>query len=160
MAGKEHFERLQVLIDLEREAEKAENLRELRKFPVSQREALGKTVTGLTMDSIEGGMGGMTMIALSRPPKGEELSPFHAMNAGDNVLLSMPPGTEPQAVEGTLYKVEEYRVVVALNAPGPEHEPRGSCQIDLLGSDATYQRMRKALVTASESRRSRLSTLR
>src|SRR6185312_11442325 len=93
-------------------------------------------------------------------PKGEELSPFHAMNAGDNVLLSMPPGTEPQAVEGTLYKVEEYRVVVALNAPGPENEPRGSCQIDLLGSDATYQRMRKALVTASESRRSRLSTLR
>ncbi|HXT00890.1 MAG TPA: AAA domain-containing protein [Elusimicrobiota bacterium] len=160
MAGKEHFERLQVLIDLEREAEKSENLRELRKFPVAQREALGKTVTGLNMDSIEGGMGGMTMIALSRPPKGEELSPFHAMNAGDNVLLSMPPGTEPQAVEGTLYKVEEYRVVVALNAPGPENEPRGSCQIDLLGSDATYQRMRKALVTASESRRSRLSTLR
>jgi len=160
MAGKEHFERLQVLIDLEREAEKAENLRELRKFPVSQREALGKTVTGLMMTAIEGGMGGMTMITLARAPKGEELSPFHAMNAGDNVLLSMPPGTEPRSVEGTLYKVEEYRVTVALNSPGPETEPRGSCQIDLLGSDATYQRMRKALVTASESRRSRLSTLR
>ncbi|MFI5363310.1 MAG: AAA domain-containing protein, partial [Elusimicrobiota bacterium] len=97
---------------------------------------------------------------LSRPPKGEELSPFHAMNAGDNVLLTMPPGTEPASVEGTLYKVEEYRVTVALNAPGPEYEPRGSCQIDLLGSDATYQRMRKALVTAAESKRSRLSTLR
>jgi superfamily I DNA and/or RNA helicase len=160
MAGTEHFERLQRLIDLEREAEKAENLRELRKFPVAQREALGKTVTGLTMDAIEGGMGGLPMIVLSRPPKGEELSPFHALNAGDNVLLSMPPGTEPRSVEGTLYKVEEYRVVVALNSPGPSREPRGSCQIDLLGSDATYQRMRKALVTASESRRSRLSTLR
>jgi ATP-dependent RNA/DNA helicase IGHMBP2 len=160
MAGKEHFERLQTLIDLEREAEKAENLRELRKFPVSQREALGKTVTGLQMLSIDGGMGGLTMIALSRPPKGEDLSPFHAMNAGDNVLLTMPPGSEPRAVEGTLYKVEEYRVVVALNAPGPEEPPRGSCQIDLLGSDATYQRMRKALVTAAESKRSRLSTLR
>jgi superfamily I DNA and/or RNA helicase len=160
MAGKEHFERLQTLIDLEREAEKAENLRELRKFPVAQREALGKTVTGLHMLSIEGGMGGLTLLALSRAPKGEDLSPFHAMNAGDNVLLSMPPGTEPRAVEGTLYKVEEYKVVVALSVPGPEEPPRGSCQIDLLGSDATYQRMRKALVTASESRRSRLSTLR
>src|SRR5471032_1725432 len=137
MAGKEHFERLQALIDLEREAEKAENLRELRKFPVAQREALGKTVTGLNMDAIEGGMGGTSMIVLSRAAKGEELSPFHAMNAGDNVLLSMPPGTEPAAVEGTLYKIEEYRVTVALNAPGPEEEPRGSCQIDLLGSDAT-----------------------
>ena len=47
MAGKEHFERLQVLIDLEREAEKAENLRELRKFPVAQREALGTNVLTL-----------------------------------------------------------------------------------------------------------------
>lgn len=160
MAGKEHFERLQVLIDLEREAEKAENLRELRKFPVAQREARGKTVTGLNMDAIEGGMGGMTMIVLSRPPKGEELSPFHAMNAGDNVLLTMPPNIEPRSVEGTLYKVEEYRVVVALNGPGPASEARGSSQIDLLGSDATYQRMRKALITVSETKRSRLSTLR
>lgn len=160
MGGKEHFERLQTLIDLEREAEKAENLRELRKYPVQQREALGKTVTGLTLDGIEGGMGGMVMYVLSRPPKGEELSPFHAMNAGDNVLLTFPPGMEPHSLEGTLYKVEEYRVTVAANVPGPEEEFRGACQIDLLGSDATYQRMRKALVTASESKRSRLSTLR
>ncbi len=160
MAGKEHFERLQVLIDLEREAEKAENLRELRKFPVSQREALGKTVTGLMMASVEGGMGGLSLLTLTRAPRGEDLSPFHAMNAGDNVLLSLPPGSEPRAFEGTLYKVEEYKVVVALNVQGPDEPPRGSCQIDLLGSDATYQRMRKALVTAAESRRSRLSTLR
>ncbi len=160
MVGKEHFERLQHLIDLEREAEKAENLRELRKFPVSQREALGKTVTGLTLDGIEGGMGGMTMYVFSRPALGEELSPFHAMNSGDNVLLTFPPNIEPRAVEGTLYKVEEYRVTVALNSPGPEEEFRGASQIDLLGSDATYQRMRKALITAAESKRSRLSTLR
>ena len=40
MGGKEHFERLQSLLDLEREAEKQENLRELRKFPVAQREAI------------------------------------------------------------------------------------------------------------------------
>ena len=160
MAGHEHFERLQVLIDLEREAEKSENLRELRKFPGAQREALGKTVTGLRMEAIEGGMGGAAMVVLSRRPKGEELSPFHAMNAGDNVLLSMPPGVEPAAIEGTLYKVDDYRVTVALNGPGPDLEPRGSCQIDLLGSDATYQRVRKALATAAESKRSRLSALR
>ncbi len=160
MSGKEHFERLQSLIDLEREAEKAENLRELRRFPVAQREALGKTVSGLVMTAVEGGMGGMTMLTLTRAPRGEELSPFHAMNAGDNVLLTLPPNCEPSACEGTLYKVEEYKIVVALNAPGPEEPPRGACQLDLLGSDATYQRMRKALTTAAESRRSRLSELR
>ena len=161
MAGKEHFERLQALIDLEREAEKAENLRELRKFPVAQREARGKTVTALIVDGVEGGMGGMTMITLSRAPRsGEELTPFHAMNAGDNVLLTFSPGNLPGSVEGTLYKVDDHRVTVALNSAGPEEEIRGHCQIDLLGSDATYQRMRKALVTVAESKRSRVSTLR
>ncbi|MCM2304439.1 MAG: DNA2/NAM7 family helicase [Elusimicrobia bacterium] len=160
MAGKEHFGRLQELIDLEREAEKAENLRELRKFPVSQREARGKTVTGLVVDGVEGGMGGLTMVTLSRVPKGEELAPFHAMNAGDNVLLTLAPKNEFESVEGTLYKVDEYRVTVAMSRPAPEEEIRGHCQIDLLGSDATYQRMRKALVTVAESKRSRLSTLR
>lgn len=160
MAGKEHFGRLQELIDLEREAEKAENLRELRKFPVSQREARGKTVSGLVVDGVEGGMGGLTMVTLSRAPKGEELAPFHAMNAGDNVLLTLAPKNEFESVEGTLYKVDEYRVTVAMNRPAPEEEIRGHCQIDLLGSDATYQRMRKALVTVAESKRSRLGTLR
>jgi len=160
MAGKEHFQRLQALLDLEREAEKAENLRELHKFPVSQREALGKTVTSLTLDGVETGMAGMTLVTLSRAPKGEELSPFHAMNAGDNVLLTLPTGSDPKSAEGTLYKVDEYRVTVALNGLGPDEDLRGACQIDLLGSDATYQRMRKALITVSETKRSRLSTLR
>jgi superfamily I DNA and/or RNA helicase len=160
MAGKEHFGRLQALIDLEREAEKAENLRELRKFPVSQRELRGKTVTGLVVDGVEGGMGGLTMVTLSRAPKGEELAPFHAMNAGDNVLLTLSPKNEFESVEGTLYKVDEYRVTVAMTRAAPEEEIRGHCQIDLLGSDATYQRMRKALVTVAESKRSRISTLR
>ncbi len=160
MVGKEHFERLQTLIDLEREAEKAENLRELRKFPVSQREARGKTVSGLIVDGVEGGMGGLTMIPLSRAPRGEELAPFHAMNAGDNVLLTLSPNNEFASVEGTLYKVDEYRVTVAMSRSAPEDDIRGHCQIDLLGSDATYQRMRKALVTVAESKRSRLSTLR
>ncbi len=160
MAGKEHFERLQHLIDLEREAEKQENLRELRKFPVAQREARGKTVSGLIVDGVSGGMGGMTMITLARAPRGEELAPFHAMNAGDNVLLTLSPGNDFESVEGTLYKVDEYRVTVAMNRAAPEEDIRGHCQVDLLGSDATYQRMRKALVTVAESKRSRVSTLR
>ena len=132
MAGKEHFERLQTLIDLEREAEKQENLRELRKFPVSQREARGKTVSALIVDTVEGGMGGLTMVTLSRAPRGEELVPFHAMNAGDNVLLTLAPGNDFETAEGTLYKVEEYSATVALTRSPPDEAIRGNCQIDLL----------------------------
>lgn len=160
MGGKAHFEKLQALLDVEREAEKQENLRELHKFPVAQREALGKTVTGLQAGDSESGLGGMTILPLTLKPRGEDLSPFHAMNAGDNVLLTLPPGSSYKNVEGTLFKVREYEVVVALNGPPPDFIARGVCQLDLLGSDATYQRMRKALVQVSESKRTRLSTLR
>lgn len=160
MGGKAHFEKLQALLEVEREAEKQENLRELHKFPVAQREALGKTVTGLQAGDAESGLGGMTILPLTVKPRGEELSPFHAMNAGDNVLLTLPPGSSYKSVEGTLFKVREYDVVVALNGAPPDFIARGVCQLDLLGSDATYQRMRKALVQVSESKRSRLSQLR
>jgi superfamily I DNA and/or RNA helicase len=160
VAGKQHFDKLTELLELERVAEKQENIRELQKWPLSHREALGKTVTGLTTDGIEGGMGGMTLLTLSRPPQGEELAPFHAMGGGDNVLVTFPAGTEPRTAEGTLFKVDEYRVTVALGGPGPEHMPRGSSQIDLLGSDATYKRMKKALVTVSEAKKNRTAVLR
>ena len=160
MGGKAHFEKLAHLLDLERVAEKEENLRELHRYPLSTREALGKTVTGLTVDGIEGGMGGLSMLTVSRAPKGEELAPFHAMSAGDNVQVTFPTGTEPRLAEGTLFKVDEYRATVALSGPPPAYLPRGACQIDLLGSDATYKRMKKALTTVQEAKKNRLALLR
>ncbi len=160
MGGKEHFEKLGRLLELERTAEKQENIRELRKFPIAQREALGKTVSNLAVDGLESGLGGMPLLSLSREPAGEELAPFHAMSNGDNVLVTFPPGTEPATVEGTMYRVDEYKAVVALNAPSPIEESRGRCQLDLLGSDATYRRMKKALASAGEAKKNRLAELR
>ena len=119
MGGKKHFERLRELLEIEREAEKAENLRELRRFPVTTREALGKTVTGLSLDGTETGLGGMALMTLSRTPAGEEIAPFHAMSNGDNVLVTFPQGSEPATAEGTMYRVDEYRATVALNGPAP-----------------------------------------
>ena len=161
MGGKEHFERLQKLLELEREAEKEENLREVRRFPLATREALGKTVTGLVLDGFESGPGGMVLAALSRVPRGEEFAPFHAMSGGDNVLLTLPQGSVPAECEGTFYKVEEYRAVVALKGPEPAELARGgSWQADLLGSDATYRRMKKALATAAGAKKNRTAVLR
>lgn len=160
MGGKEHFEKLGRLLELERAAEKQENLRELHKFPIAQREALGKTVVNLVIDNVESGLGGLPLLNLSREPAGEELAPFHAMSNGDNVLVTFPPGSQPATVEGTMYRVDEYKAVVALNAPPPVEWSRGRCQVDLLGSDATYRRMKKALATASEAKKNRLAELR
>jgi ATP-dependent RNA/DNA helicase IGHMBP2 len=160
MGGKPHFDKLAALIEIERNAEKQQNIRELKKYPISAREALGKTVQGLIVDGVESGLGGMPHLTMSRPPKGEELSPFHAMGNGDNVLVTFPSGSTPPAVEGTLYRVDEYRCTVALNGPAPEPWPRGACTIDLLGSDATFQRMKKALVTVTEAKKNRLAELR
>ncbi|MBI3552632.1 MAG: AAA family ATPase [Elusimicrobia bacterium] len=160
MGGKIHFDRLLELLELEREAEKAENLRELQKFPIATREALGKTVAGLTLDGMEGGLAGMTMLTLSRAPAGEELAPFHSISSGDIVLVTFPPGSDPGAIEGTMYQVDEYRATVALNGPPPSAPRGGQFQIDLLGSDATYRRMKKALVHVCETKKTRAAELR
>ena len=160
MGGKPHFEKLAGLIEIERNAEKQQNIRELKKYPVSARESLGKTVTGLIVDGVEAGLAGMDMLTLSRPPKGEDLSAFHAMGNGDNVLVTFPAGSKPQQMEGTMYKVDDYRATIALNGPAPEPWPRGACQVDLLGSDATFKRMKRALTTAVEAKKNRTAELR
>lgn len=161
MGGKKHFERLLELLELERKAEKTENLRELQKFPIATREALGKTVAGLTLDGSEEGLAGMPLLTLSRVPAGEELAPFHSISAGDIVLVTFPPGAEPPTCEGTMYQVDEYRATVALNGPPPGSSQRGGrYQIDLLGSDATYRRMKKALVHIAETKKTRAAELR
>ncbi len=67
------------------------------------------------------------------------------MNQGDNVRLSFPEGTRPQFVDGTLDRVDEYRAAVAVDARLPDPLPEGRCMVDLLGSDATYRRMKRAL---------------
>src|SRR5689334_8430200 len=79
----EHFDKLLRLIDIERDAERAENERKLEKMPVQAREALGKTVTRLVISREDYGVGGHVLWVLSRPSHGEEYSPFQALNQGD-----------------------------------------------------------------------------
>src|SRR3989338_4694956 len=99
-----HFEKLLDLLEVERDAEKEENKRELARFPIHVRETLGKTVTRLTIDGEDEGVGGMPMLLLSRSASTakEGLSPFHAMNQGDNVLLTYPLTANLPPVEAIL----------------------------------------------------------
>lgn len=158
-AAAAHFASLLNLIEIEKLAEREENLRELRRFPIAQREALGKTVTGLRMESAEAGSLGMTQIVLSRPEAGEELAPFHAMGQGDVVLLTLPPAAEPRTYEGTLYKVDEYAATASINGPPPARLWDG-CQVDMLGSEATFNQMKKAMAAVPQAATNRLAELR
>ncbi len=141
-----HFSTLMDLLEIEREAEKEENKRALDRYPVEMREQLGKTVSRLAIEREDVGVGGLPLLVLSRPPSGEALSPFHDMDSGDLVRVTFL--NDDFARDGTLYDVEEYRVSVAFNEEFLE-TPTGKCRIDLLGSDATYKRMRRALDIAS-----------
>jgi ATP-dependent RNA/DNA helicase IGHMBP2 len=140
-----HFDHLLELVETEREAEREENQRKLERLPVQEREALGKTVTRLVVTSEDVGIGGHALWALSRPSHGEEISPFQAFNQGDVVMLSYLEGSETRKLRGTLYDVDQFEITVALDAPAPENPPAGKCQLDELGSEATYKRMKKAL---------------
>lgn len=146
-----HFKKLARLLDTEREAEKESHRLDLERFPIATREALGRTVTRLTIDGEDAGPGGYPRIVLSRPPRGEQLVPFHGMNQGDNVRLTFPPGTEPAFADGTLDSVDEYRAAVAVDVRLPDPLPEGRCTVDLLGSDATHRRMKKALGEAAKA---------
>ncbi len=157
-----HFEKLLKLLEIERDAEKEENKRSLERYPLHVRETLGKTVTRLNIDGDDVGVGGMSLLRLSRAQSTvkDGLSPFHSMNQGDNVLLTYPPASNLEPVEGTLYDVGEFTVTVAINGPVPQPLPTGLCQLDLLGSDATYKRMRQAIGTVHRTERPELVKLR
>ncbi len=159
-----HFENLLKLIELEREAEKEQNKRELERFPLQVRETLGKTVTRLQIVDEDVGVGGLPLLVLRRAPRTRDtegaLSPFHAMNQGDNVRLSYPDGSQLKPVDGTLYDVSELQVTVAVNGLIPNPWPSGFCQLDMLGSDATYKRMRQALGMVRRSEKPDLVRLR
>ena len=158
----DHFENLLELIELEREAEKEENKRELQKFPLQVRESLGKTVTKLHVVDEDVGVGGIPLLILRKDGQVSEdgLSPFHAMNQGDNVLLTYPPDSGSKPTDGTLFDVDEFQVTLALNGPPPNPLPKGSCQLDMLGSDATYKRMKQALNFITRTGRTELVRLR
>ncbi|MBI4056724.1 MAG: AAA family ATPase [Elusimicrobia bacterium] len=138
----DHFEHLAELLEIERRAEREENKKELERYPIETREALGKTATKLTLVGEDIGAGGYPLLILNKHLKEGILSPFQAMGAGDNVLVTLP---DSGTIEGTLYKVEDASVTVALNKPPPQKMASGPFRIDLLGSDATYHRMTRAL---------------
>src|SRR5271167_488040 len=156
----EHFEGLLALIDIEREAERAENERKLEKLPVQAREALGKTVTRLVISREDYGVGGHVLWVLSRPASGEEYSPFQALNQGDLVNLSFTEDNETHRIRATLYDVDQYEITVALDGLPPDTTPKGKCQLDVLGSEATYKRMKKALVAVEKAEKKDVAHLR
>jgi ATP-dependent RNA/DNA helicase IGHMBP2 len=159
MNANEHFERLAGLLDVEREAERAENERKLEKLSVQAREALGKTVTRLVVSREDYGVGGRALWILSRPAAGEEYSPFQSLNQGDLVAISYTQ-PEPNRVRGTLYDVGEYEITVSLDGSPPTDSPIGKCQLDVLGSEATYKRMKKALGAVQRSEKPFITRLR
>lgn len=154
-----HWDKLQRLLDVEREAERAENERKLVKLPVQAREALGKTVTRLVIVREDFGVGSHVLWVLSRPSAGEEYSPFQALNQGDLVLLTFAQDADLR-VRGTLYDVAELEITVALDGAAPPEAPRGKCQLDVLGSEATYKRMKKALGAVQRSDKAFIQRLR
>ena len=157
--SQDHFNHLASLLDVEREAERAENERKLEKLSVQAREALGKTVTRLVVSREDYGVGGHALWILSRPSAGEEYSPFQSLNQGDLVAITYA-NPEPTRVRGTLYDVGEYEITVSLDGQPPEESPVGKCQLDVLGSEATYKRMKKALGAVQRSEKPFITRLR
>ena len=85
-----HFNHLLDLIGIEREAERQENRKELERRPVEMREAAGKTVSRLNLIAEDTAVGDYPLIVLSKSVKEGAMSPFQAINTGDNPT-NQPP---------------------------------------------------------------------
>jgi superfamily I DNA and/or RNA helicase len=148
----EHFDRLLRLLELEREAEREEVRLELERLSPAEREALGRTAARLTLEDVEeSSFGGNTLI-FTRRPDDSDLSPFHAMDQGDSVRVNAPAGVEPRFFYATMERVEPYRARVSVDTALPEGLPPARWSLDLVGSEATYRRMRRAVTEISAAK--------
>jgi len=153
-----HFSRLLGLLELEHEEELRQNKIELTRLAAGVRESLGRSVTRLTAEEAGAAEGERPLLAFSRAEAGEELSPFHAMNRGDLVCAESPTG---QRLDGTIYEIGPYRASVAMSAPPPQPLPRGGrWTLHLVGSDATYRRMRRAIEDVERAEKKPVARLR
>ncbi|MEK6543389.1 MAG: AAA domain-containing protein [Elusimicrobiota bacterium] len=152
-----HFNHLLDLIGIEREAERQENRKELERRPVEMREAAGKTVSRLNLIAEDTAVGDYPLIVLSKSVKEGAMSPFQAINTGDNVMVTMP---NLQTADGTVYRVSETDITVALKRKTRHEMPAGLYRIDLLGSEATYYRMAEALRNLRGAKNSSVASLR
>jgi ATP-dependent RNA/DNA helicase IGHMBP2 len=143
MRDLEHFDLLTRLLELERNAERARSVEELRDLPLGELEARGRVVLDVEVVDETIGLGGrflLTLVHAEGRPLKARLFP------GD--LVTVRPrkaeltGEPPRAL---VSRGGRHRIQLAFDRSPPSFVSEGRLRLDITANDITFDRARRAL---------------
>ncbi|KAL0062562.1 hypothetical protein AAF712_010601 [Marasmius tenuissimus] len=137
------------LLALERAADLDRSRLLLTKCPPKQLERNGLALLGLTVSSVEVGLGGKVLVELGLEYGGTgAVFPPNEIRTGDLAKIeggsSQETKEDDQGIEGVIYRISAARVVVALNSEREVDLP-DRCRLVKVANTITYDRMDKAI---------------
>ena len=145
-----HLEKLGVLLDIEREAEKARFTDAHAKLSLAQREARG--FAAVDVEAIdESGLAGRSLVTYARADGGEVQA--SQIGVGSLVRLTLRRGTPEDAPLGVVARRMRTRIAVAFDEPPPEWATDGNVVLELQASSVTHERLAGAVRRMGEARR-------
>jgi len=139
------------LLELERAADLDRSRLLLTNCPPKQLERNGLALLGLSVSSVEVGLGGKVLVELGLEYGGTgAVFPPNEIRTGDLAKIegsssqSHEDKQTDQGIEGVIYKISATRVVVALNSEREVDLP-DRCRLVKVANTITYDRMDKAI---------------
>lgn len=141
MSDDEHFKPLLEALSLEQK-EEVRRLSELRSgVPLGEQEAMGLTFLDLEVTDESVGLGGRVTLSLEKPGRARLLAP---PSPGDLVEVR-PRHADVAPVPATVLGASQRALTLVFERVPPEHVTEGRLRVDLVHSDVTNQRARRAI---------------
>jgi ATP-dependent RNA/DNA helicase IGHMBP2 len=146
----EHLERLRVLLEAERDAERERFAQATARLSLSERAARGLVATDLQAVDEEG-LAGRALVtfapAAARDPGGSQIG------VGSPVRVVQRREVPEDAPSGIVARRARGRIAVAFDQPPPDWVTEGRIALELLASAVTYERLAGALQRMSDAAR-------
>jgi len=155
----DHFQRLERLLELEREAEAQQAAELSRRFSGAAAERTGNALVDLAVADEETGLGGRYLVQLVKRRRNP--LPWTRLDVGSPVLLS-PESSRHDAAgwRGVVYQRDEQSLRVALPGMPDEIEDFEIWRLDLANDEVAAERQQQALRRARSAASERLAELR
>jgi len=140
---------MQPLIDLEKEAEIAASLDALATLKPEVAQKRGSILLNLKCTDVQSGLLGKTLLELQ--PNRSDLLPPHKLTPHDvvNVKLNKGDANSPSLGQGTVYRVKDNALIIAVDDP-PEDGLDSPLRLEKLANEVTYRRLKDTLIELSK----------
>jgi len=155
----DHFQRLERLLEWEREAEAQQAAELSRRFSGAEAERTGNALVDLAIADEDTGLGGRYLLQLVK--RRRALLPWTRLDVGSPVLLA-PEAARHMAAgwRGVVYQRDDRSVRIALPGAPDELGDFETWRLDLAGDEVVAQRQQQALRRARSAAGERLAELR